>query len=117
MLKRFVFLAIMAFALWGCSININTQKPKTDTIYVEKYWGSDVSIPTETIKYLPWYATEIYPTYRNNLPEDTIGIFRCYGSPPSFEDYNTRLYFDTKDNSIYFYRYRNKLDVDRWKYH
>lgn len=37
-------LVILIALSIGCSISINTQKPKIDTVYVEKYWGSDMKL-------------------------------------------------------------------------
>ena len=53
-------LVILIALSTGCSININTQKPKIDTVYVEKYWGSDVKIDQN------WDnpPTIIHPVYR-----------------------------------------------------
>ena len=53
-------LVILIALSIGCSISINTQKPKIDTVYVEKYWGSDVKIDPA------WDnpPTIAYPVYR-----------------------------------------------------
>ena len=66
-------LVILIALSTGCSISINTQKPKIDTVYVEKYWGSDVKIDPA------WDnpPTIVHPVYRI---KDTL----LYTKPKSY---------------------------------
>jgi hypothetical protein len=131
---------VLPILLAGCTISINSQKPVVirDTVYVEKYWGGDVKLPDSSLlrkiiesnkseievpRRFPSYSIEPfgyakvpdYPTIRNNLPEDTIGITRSFGIPP-FEDYYTHMYFDTIDSTIYMYNYYNEYTCKKWRY-
>lgn len=114
-------LVILIALSTGCSISINTQKPKIDTVYVEKYWGSDVKLQKiddsdGTLGEMQrisrnLISNTVYPAI--NIDTSNNCLIDYMPLPPEFRDYKVHTFMHGKIK--YYYQYVDTTTYSIWR--